>query len=228
MSSGVRVAEPATGGPARRGLFITFEGGEGVGKSTQTALLADALRARGHDVTTTREPGGTATAETLRGLLLDPSHDLDAVEQVLLLNAARHSHMRQVIAPAVSAGGVVICDRFIDSTRAYQGAAGGLDTTAGPDLIMDLHHMVMQGRMPDLTIILDAPVETGLRRAAARAAASDRFETAQRRFHESLRQGFLDIAAAEPERCHVIQATDSIDGIARQILEVVLERLARP
>jgi dTMP kinase len=228
MSSGVRVADRAGAGSAARGLFITFEGGEGVGKSTQTALLADCLRARGHTVVTTREPGGTPTAETLRNLLLDPAQDLDAVEQVLLLNAARHSHMRAVILPAVDRGEIVICDRFIDSTRAYQGAAGGLDDATRPDLIMDLHRMVMQGRMPDLTLILDAPIETGLGRAAARATATDRFETAQRQFHEKLRQGFLDIAEREPERCHVISASDRQQDIAARILDLVLSRLGQP
>lgn len=228
MSSGVRVADTAREGPASRGLFITFEGGEGVGKSTQTALLASTLRDRGHTVVTTREPGGTPTAETLRSLLLDPAHDLDAVEQVLLLNAARHSHMREVILPAIDRGEIVICDRFIDSTRAYQGAAGGLDTATRPDLIMDLHHMIMQGRMPDLTVILDAPIETGLGRAAARATATDRFETAQRRFHEKLRQGFLDIAGHEPDRCHVVSATDPQQDIAARVLELVLPKLVQP
>lgn len=227
MSSGVRVADTAREGSASRGLFITFEGGEGVGKSTQTALLANALRDRGHTVVTTREPGGTPTAETLRSLLLDPALDLDAVEQVLLLNAARHNHMRGVILPAIDRGEIVICDRFIDSTRAYQGAAGGLDTATRPDLIMDLHRMVMQGRMPDLTVILDAPIETGLGRAAARAAATDRFETAQCRFHEKLRQGFLDIAGHEPDRCHVVPATDPQQAIAARVLELVLSRLGR-
>ncbi|MDF1734503.1 MAG: dTMP kinase [Minwuia sp.] len=222
------MAETARDGSTPRGFFITFEGGEGVGKSTQTNLLAGALRDLGHTVTTTREPGGTPAAETLRGLLLDPAQDLDPVEQVLLLNAARHSHMRQVITPATGRGEIVICDRFIDSTRAYQGAAGGLDDAAQPDLIMDLHRMVMQGRMPDLTIMLDAPVGTGLDRAAARAAATDRFETAQRVFHENLRQGFLDIAAREPDRCHVVAATGPAEAIAAQILGIVLQRLARP
>lgn len=227
MSSGVRVADRTRDGSASHGLFITFEGGEGVGKSTQTALLAHTLRNRGHTVVTTREPGGTPTAETLRSLLLDPAQDLDAIEQVLLLNAARHSHMRTVILPAVDRGEIVICDRFIDSTRAYQGAAGGLDDATQPDLIMDLHRMVMQGRMPDLTVILDAPVETGLGRAAARATATDRFETAQRQFHEKLRQGFLDIAGGEPERCHVISATDPQQDIAARVLELVLSRLGQ-
>lgn len=227
MSSGVRVADTAREGSASRGLFVTFEGGEGVGKSTQTALLAGSLRDLGHTVVTTREPGGTPTAETLRSLLLDREQDLDPVEQVLLLNAARHNHMRAVILPAVDRGEIVICDRFVDSTRAYQGAAGGLDDATQPDLIMDLHRMVMRGRMPDLTVILDAPVETGLGRAAARATATDRFETARRQFHEKLRQGFLDIAAREADRCHVISATDPQQEIAARVLELVLSRLGQ-
>ncbi|MDF1719799.1 MAG: dTMP kinase [Minwuia sp.] len=203
------------------GLFITFEGGEGVGKSTQTALLADALRAQGFQVTVTREPGGTPMAETLRGLLLDPAHDLDPMEQVLLLNAARHSHVRQVIAPALAAGDVVICDRFIDSTRAYQGAAGGIDG----QVITDLHRLVFGDLMPVLTVVLDAPVETGLRRAADRAAATDRFETADRAFHERLRQGFLAIAAAEPVRCQVIAADAPASDIAQSVLAFVEPRV---
>lgn len=203
------------------GLFVTFEGGEGVGKSTQTTLLAEALRAQGHDVTVTREPGGTATAETLRGLLLDPANDLDAMEQVLLLNAARHNHVRKVIAPALRDGGVVICDRFVDSTRAYQGAAGGIDART----ITDLHQLVLGPMMPDLTLILDAPVDTGLRRAAERATATDRFEMADRSFHENLRQGFLAIAAADPERCHVLSADGPVSEIAAAILARVTARL---
>ena len=221
MSSGALVADPVSVDAPRRGLFITFEGGEGVGKSTQTRLLADALRNLGHTVTTTREPGGTPTAETLRELLLDPARDLDPMEQVLLLNAARHSHVRHVIEPALAAGGTVICDRFLDSTRAYQGAAGGMDA----DTIMELHAVVMGGLMPDLTFILDAPVATGLQRAAARAAATDRFETARQAFHEQLRQGFLDIAAAEPGRCQVIAATNAVEHIAAVILDAACARI---
>ncbi len=204
-----------------QGLFISFEGGEGVGKSTQTALLAERLRADGRVVTVTREPGGTGTAETLRAVLLDPANDLDAMEQVLLLNAARHNHVRKVIAPALAAGGVVICDRFIDSTRAYQGAAGGI----GAHAISDLHRLVLGDLMPDLTLILDAPAETGLRRAAARAAATDRFEMADRSFHERLRQGFLAIAAAEPNRCQILSAVGDPAGIAAKIAALVGARM---
>lgn len=214
-------SETETGAGRTPGLFVTFEGGEGVGKSTQTTLLAEALRATGHAVTVTREPGGTAMAETLRGLLLDPANDLDAMDQVLLLNAARHNHVRKVIAPALRDGGVVICDRFVDSTRAYQGAAGGIDART----ITDLHQLVLGPLMPDLTLILDAPVETGLRRAAGRAAATDRFEMADRTFHENLRQGFLAIAAADPERCHVLSADGPVAEIAAAILARVQARL---
>ncbi len=215
-----RIAADA-GSDTAPGLFITFEGGEGVGKSTQVALLAEYLATSGRAVTVTREPGGTATAETLRGLLLDPAHDLDAMEQVLLLNAARHNHVRKVIAPALADGGVVICDRFLDSTRAYQGAAGGIDARA----ITDLHELVFGDLMPDLTLILDAPIETGLRRAADRAAATDRFEMADRHFHERLRQGFLAIAAADPERCHVLSAEGAVTDIAAAIAALVASRL---
>ncbi len=208
--------------PAGRGLFITFEGGEGAGKSTQAARCAGYLAERGHEVVATREPGGTPTAERLREILLDATVDLDPLEQVLVLYAARHNHVTGVIRPAIERGAIVVCDRFSDSTRAYQGAAGGVDAAA----IDAMEMLALGGFGPDLTLVLDAPVETGFARVRDRGGLADRFEGQENAFHRRLRQGFLDIAAAEPERCRVIDATGGPDAVwqsVRAALDAALE-----
>lgn len=205
----------------RRGLFVTFEGGEGAGKSTQARLLAKNLEAQGYQVVMTREPGGTDTAERLRELLLDPDVQLDAMEQLLLFYAARHNHVEQVIRPALQEGAVVICDRFSDSTAAYQGAAGGVN----PHILSDVDRLVLAGFKPDQTFLLDLPVEGGADRIAARGEATDRFEQKPTLFHENLRQAFLEIAAADPERVSIVDATQAIDVIASTIREIVKVRL---
>lgn len=200
------------------GRFITFEGGEGAGKSTQVRRLAEALRARGIDVLTTREPGGSEGAEQIRHLLVEGSADRwDGLTETLLHYAARRDHLRRVIRPALAAGTWVISDRFNDSTRAYQGYGHGL-----PQGDLDaLYQLVSEGLSPDLTIVLDLPVEVGLQRAGLRGGDENRYEGMASAFHQRLRTGFLTIAAAEPERCRVISADQSLDAVHVEIVAVI-------
>lgn len=197
----------------QRGRFITFEGGEGVGKSTQARLLAARLRQAGIDPVLTREPGGSPFAERLRELLLEPAFaPASALAEALAFHAARADHIAQLIQPKLSAGCWVISDRYSDSTRAYQGAAGGV----AESVLDTLEALVTRDARPDLTLLLDLDADRGLARARARAqsatearpstADGDAFETRQREFHERLRQGFLAIAAAETQRVAVIDA----------------------
>ncbi len=211
-----------------RGCLITLEGGEGAGKSTQGRLLSARLSALGHAVTVTREPGGSAGAEAIRGVLLDPTLDgFDAMTQALLFAAARRDHIRARIAPALAAGGVVISDRFYDSTRAYQGARGGISAAR----IRLLERMAVGRLKPDLTLMLDLPVAEGLRRAALRhgqaLSSSDTFERRSHGFHEAVRQRFLAIAADEPERCAVIDASGDAETVFAALMAVVDQRLPR-
>ena len=203
----------------RRGRLITFEGGEGAGKSTQIARLAGALRATGIDVLPTREPGGTPGAEQIRALLLEgaPERWLPLTE-VLLLLAARHDHVVRSIAPALTAGRWVLCDRFIDSTRVYQGMAGAVDAA----LIETLHRATLGELRPDLTLILDVPVAQGLARRGS--TGRHRFERMPADFHERVRAGFLAIARAEPERCLVIDAGRPADDVASDVRALVARR----
>ena len=206
----------------RRGRLITFEGGEGAGKSTQIEHLAEALRGAGSDPLVTREPGGTPGAEQIRALLLEGAPDRWLpLTEVLLLLAARHDHVVRRIAPALTAGRWVLCDRFIDSTRVYQGIAGAVDQA----VIDRLHGTVLRDLSPDLTVILDIPVELGLARRA-KAAGRHRYEQMNRTFHERVREGFLAIARAEPERCAVVDASRSIEGVASDVRAVVARRFA--
>jgi dTMP kinase len=209
---------------ARPGRFITFEGGEGSGKSTQIARLAETLRADGRDVVVTREPGGSPVGERIRGILLDPDVTLDAVTQAFLFSAARRDHVVTLIAPALARGAVVISDRFADSTRAYQQAAGDVPAS----LVETVTGAAIGDTVPDLTIILDIPPMLGLKRAAARRtgmARADLFEAADLSFHERVRQGFLDIAIREPQRCAVVDADREVDAIARDVAHMLLIRL---
>ena len=203
------------------GKFITLEGGEGAGKSTQIEKLSAALSKMGIPVTTTREPGGSPGAETIRKLLLDPAATWDPAAECLLHFAARADHYTTRIAPALKAGEWVLCDRFADSTRAYQGYGLGVDLEA----IGMLYEFSLGDFRPDLTFMLDVSVETGTKRIAARAGDSDRYERMDKAFHERLRRGFLEIAGAEPERCVVIDAERDPDAIAADILSNVLARL---
>lgn len=207
---------------SRRGKFITFEGGEGAGKSTHIRRLAARLAAAGHEVVTTREPGGSPAAEAIRGLLLSGrAKPLGTLGEAYLFAAARIDHIAEVIAPALRRGAVVLCDRFADSSRAYQGAAGGL----APEVIDALERAAVGDTVPDLTLILDVPVDVGLARLRHRAAAGDRFESDGRAIHEARRQGFLAIAAAQPERCVVIDAGRDVEAVAAEVAAAVAGRL---
>jgi len=204
-----------------QGRFITFEGGEGAGKSTQLRRLAARL-APGREVVATREPGGSPGAESIRDLLVNGAADRwSPVTETLLMYAARRDHVERVITPALARGAWVVCDRFADSTRAYQGAAGGTD----PLLISSLETYVLAGVRPDLTLILDLPTEAGLARAGGRGDAESRFESKGVAFHERLRAAFLDIARAEPDRCAVIDAAQDEDTVAAAVWEAVGARL---
>ncbi len=211
------------------GRFITFEGGDGAGKSSQVKRLAARLTADGFAVVTTREPGGTPTAESIRTFVLSGNAvELGAEGEAALMAAARADHVEQVIRPALATGKWVICDRFMDSTRVYQGGPGGAE---GP--FLDALERVAVGRTrPDLTLILDLPVAVGLARLKARHAeedaAADRFERDDPARHEMRRQAFLAIAAREPQRCVVIDASGSEDEVAAAILAAVRERLMAP
>lgn len=202
--------------PLPRGRFITLEGGEGVGKSTQIRLLAEALRARGLDVVETREPGGTEGAEAIRALLLGGAADRwNPQTEALLFAAARADHVARVIRPALERGAWVVCDRFIDSNRAYQAGASGL---ADAD-IMAAHRIGSGGLMPDRTLLLTLPLDVAAERAAQRdAGRADRFGARGRAFHEAVNTAFLAQAAQEPERIRVIDAADSAEAVSRRIL----------
>lgn len=205
------------------GRFITLEGGEGTGKSTQVARLANRLREAGHEVLVTREPGGTPGAEAIRALLVQGEVDRwDALSETFLLNAARHDHVERVIRPALARGAWVVCDRYVDSTLVYQGVAKGLE----PDLLVRLHEQATGPLWPDLTLVLDMPAEIGLARAASRRDDETRFEAHDTAFHERLRAGFLALAERYAGRCAVIDATVGVDAVAAAIWQVLAGRLA--
>ena len=209
-------------GASASGRFITLEGGEGAGKSTQIARLADWLKARGREVVTTREPGGAPGAEMIRKLLVEgPAERWDGTTEALLHFAARRDHLRLTVWPALKRGAWVISDRFADSTRAYQGYGHGLDLT----MLARLHEIAIDGFRPDLTLILDLPIETGLARAVARRSAETRYESLPRDFHERVHDGFAEIAKSEPVRCAIIDASRDIEAVAAAIARVVAERL---
>jgi len=203
------------------GRFITLEGGEGAGKSTQIARLAERLKAK-HEIVTTREPGGSPGAEMIRKLLVEgPVERWDGTTEALLHFAARRDHLRTTVWPALERGAWVISDRFADSTRAYQGWGHGLDLAT----LDRLYDVAVGTFRPDLTLILDLPVDVGLARAAARRGTETRYENLPRHFHENVREGFLAIAGSEPKRCAVIDASQDIDTVASAIARVVDERL---
>ena len=207
------------------GRFITFEGGEGAGKSTQVRRLAAALKARAIDVVTTREPGGAPAAEEIRSLLVSGAPDRwSPLAEALLLNAARAEHLTRLIRPALAEGRWVISDRFADSTTAYQGYAQKL----GRDVTDVLERLVVGDTRPDLTLVLDLPVDRGLARAATRetheSVCETRYELFSQPFHEALRQAFLDIAAREPDRCVVVDATREEAAVAADVWAAVRRR----
>ena len=210
-------------GPGR-GRFVTFEGGEGAGKSTQIKMLAARLESEGMRVVLTREPGGSPGAEIMRHLVLSGMGELLGAEaETLLFAAARDDHVRNVILPALSQGSWVLCDRFFDSTRAYQGSLGKV----APDVLNAMQRVTIGDLKPDLTLILDVPVEVGLKRAAARrgAGAPDRFEAEDIKFHKGLRDAFHKIAADDPKRCVLIDATAGPDPVSLLVWDAVRERL---
>jgi dTMP kinase len=217
------------------GLFVSFEGGEGAGKSTQIRLLAEALRQRSHDVLVTREPGGSPGAEAVRHVLLSgAAEEFGTRMEAILFAAARNDHVEEVIRPALAAGKVVLCDRFMDSSRVYQGVTGNLE----PEFIEALQRIAVNGVVPDCTLILDLPASIGLERARKRgvavsaSATPDRFEKEEMETQEKRREAFLDIAAHDPARCHVINALRDEDVIAGEVLSIVAQllpsRLERP
>lgn len=204
-------------------MLIAFEGGEGVGKSTQVARLAERLVARGHAVETTREPGGTPGAEAIRALFATGEADRWVPEtDALLIAAARADHVARRIRPALEAGRIVLCDRFVHSTLAYQGFGKGLDVA----MLKAIHDFASGALWPDLVLWLDLPVEEGLRRAAFRTGAADRFERHDRAFHERVRAGFAALAAADP-RIHRVDAAPDAARVAAAVAAEVDALLAR-
>lgn len=206
----------------QRGYFTTFEGIEGSGKSTQIRTLAAAGEAAGLRVRLTREPGGSATAERIRDLLLHPpAEGVSAMSEALLHYAARRDHLDRIVLPALAAGHWVMCDRYADLTMAYQGFGLGLGAAA----VAALHDVVVGAFAPDLTIILDLPVELGLARVRARSPEGDRYERLDVAFHQRVRDAFLAIARAEPERCIVIDAAPAPEVVAAAVRRAVAPRL---
>ena len=207
-----------------RGRFITFEGGEGAGKSTHAALLAQRLRALGIGVVLTREPGGSPGAEIIRHVLLSgAAKPLGADAEAILFAAARDDHVRHTIEPALARGRWVVCDRFSDSTRAYQGIVGKVDLK----LITGLERITLGELKPDLTFVLDVPADVGIARANKRRGEgeADRFEGEQPQFHDRLRDAFRTLALSEPDRCVLIDASKPRAEVAEQIWKVANERL---
>ena len=203
---------------------MTFEGGEGTGKSTQIRLLADRLRRKGVDVLVTREPGGSSGAEAVRHVLLSgAAEEFGTRMEAVLFAAARNDHVEEVIRPALMSGAVVLCDRFLDSSRVYQGITGNLE----PAFVQNLERVAVNGVFPDCTLILDLPAAEGLKRAKVRAeseaqaAEPDRFEKEELNTHEKRREAFLDIADQEPLRCRVVDAAGTPEIIAEKIFSIV-------
>jgi dTMP kinase len=202
---------------------VTFEGGEGTGKSTQIRLLADRLRRKGIDVLVTREPGGSPGAEAVRHVILSgAAQEYGTRMEAVLFAAARNDHVEEIIRPTLASGAVVLCDRFMDSSRVYQGITGNLE----PAFVQNLERVAVNGVIPDCTIILDIPAADGLRRAKRRAEepgeqALDRFEREELDTHEKRREAFLDIAAADPLRCRVVDAAGMPEAIADKVFAIV-------
>ena len=203
------------------GKLITFEGGEGSGKSTQIEILAKTLEQVGVNVKTTREPGGSYTAETIRELLLDPNRNWDTSAETLMLFAARADHFTTLIKPALKLGHWVLCDRFTDSTRAYQGYGLGLSLEA----IEALNEIALGTFKPDLTLVLDVSVEVGMDRLRKRNNESDRYENMGLDFHKRLRHGFLKIASENADRCEVIDGNANVEQVSKTIANCVSKRL---
>lgn len=211
-----------------RSMFITFEGIEGCGKTTQIRLLTEELTRRGLDCIATREPGGTKIGEAIRAIFLHCAHDtMLPITELLLVTAARTQHVKEVIKPNLQAGKIILCDRYVDATAAYQGFAGGL----GIENVMRSHALFVEALMPDITILLDCPVDLGLTRSRERNHAAGvhidegRFEELGHSFHARVREGYLKLASMEPERFEVVNADDTPDEIHSRISRAVLQRL---
>jgi dTMP kinase len=208
-----------------RGCFITFEGGEGTGKSTQLARLERHLVERGRQVVCTREPGGTPLAEALRGIVLDPRLEPDGLTELLLMEAARHDHVERLIRPALERGAVVLCDRFTDSSLVYQGRVRGL----GEELVVELNRAATGGLEPDLTLVFDLEPEAALARTRSRSAAPggqpSRLDLEPEAFHRQVRDGFLELAAREPERVRVVAAGGKPEEVWARTLAALPEAL---
>lgn len=215
---------------SKKGMFITFEGGEGGGKTTQINKLSQYLTSKGHSVLTTREPGGTPEGERIRDLIVrETGGRWQPMSEALLLMAARVEHIERVIKPSLAEGTIVISDRFADSTIAYQGYGHGLDLS----IIENLSEAVLEGLKPDLTLILDIDPKEGVMRSNRRMQAEalqvenmeDRFENMDLSFHENVRKGFLDIAKKDSERCKIVDASRDIDQISAEVIQIVSERV---
>jgi len=205
-----------------RGKFITLEGGEGTGKSTQARRLVQRLRDLGHEVAQTREPGGSSGAEDIRNLVLNGEAERWSPRtETLMMFAARSDHLERTIRPALDAGSWVVCDRFADSSRAYQGAGGGVPL----DFIEQLDAAIVGADQPDLTLVFDLPVELGLERAFGRGLFEVRFESKGLAFHQRLRDGFLQIARDHPERCVLIDRAGDGDPVETRVWAAVQDRL---
>jgi|CXWL01.1.fsa_nt_gi dTMP kinase len=203
------------------GLFITLEGGEGAGKSTLAPRLADALRARGREVVTTREPGGAPGADAIRALLLTGATERwSAVEEAMLYSTARSSHLNHTVRPALSRGAIVLCDRYYDSTRAYQIAAGGIDAS-----VLTTLNLLIEAPKPDLTLIFDLDPEVGLARSRGAHAGEDRFERKGVDYHQRVRAAYLEIARAEPTRCVIVDAGEPAESVFNAALAAIGARL---
>jgi dTMP kinase len=206
-----------------KGKFITLEGGEGAGKSTQAKNLAAFLRTHGHDVVLTREVGGCPSAEAIRTLWLDaPDGHWDSLTELLLICAARREHLTNVIWPALARGAWVVCDRFVDSTRVYQGIGLGM----GVDIIDQFTQHIAPNFEPDMTLLLDLPVDLGMHRVAARRGIDDRYEQKDTEFHQRLRDGYRSLAAHYPKRIHIIDASATADVVSATIENAVKNLLS--
>jgi len=201
-------------------MLITLEGIEGSGKTTQIGFIAEYLENKGHDCILTKEPGGTQIGENIRSILLDPANtNIDAMTELLLYAADRVQHIKELIEPHITSGKTVICDRFHDSTTVYQGVTRGLDV----NLIQNLHKLVLEGLLPDITLVLDLPAEVGLARAwkeiknGSRSVAETRFENEKIQFHEKVRNGYLELARCEPDRFIIVDASAKQSHVKEQI-----------
>ena len=204
-----------------KGFFVTFEGGDGSGKSTLMYTLSEALQKAGHDVVVTREPGGTAFSEKVRSLLLIEGNEISAKTELLLVLAARNEHMEKVILPALQKGCVVLCDRFVDSTVVYQGYAAGHDPAAVEAMANEIIP-----RLPDCTFLLDLPVEESVQRRKGRDAVIDKMEQKDCAFHEEVRRGFLAVAKAHPERICILDARETVSALCQKALSILVTKRA--